>query len=308
MGKNTLKKKLQMEVLKAHRDDKGTFVKTLLPTWINIILTLAVVVFRKTGVIEEGSSLYTIATTIMLLVLPAIQFLFFVFIFSVSSIVEKRYDKDVARMLPDVYLLNKTWVQIAKAVDNSLWIIKVKLDGVNQGKGYGRNEYLARYNDGDVKQLEEVRESIIYIKENMFKGSYLVREKGFGEVTKKDSKDNEYLSYLWLEELTKSPMIERISVLYQIDTWEKQKLFSGREIKDLIMFFDPLVKFADFIKEEWEEIEKVDELKRGIIEQKKKNEIDEMFQYGMKRLDKIHEVQIYEHDREVLNVSLDEFE
>lgn len=307
MGKNTLKKKIEMEVLKAHRDDKGTFVKTLLPTWINIILTLAVVVFRVTGVIEEGSSLYTIATSLMLLVLPAIQFLFFVFIYNLSSIVEKRYDKDVARMLPDVYLLNKTWVQIAKAVDNSLWIIKIKLDGVNQGKEYGGNEYLARYNDGDVKQLEEVRESIIYIKENMFKGSYLVREKGFGEVTKKDSKDNEYLSYLWLEELTKSPMIERISVLYQIDTWEKQKLFSGREIKDLIMFFDPLVKFADFIKEEWEELEKVDELKRDIIEQKKKNEIDEMFQYGMKRLDKIHEVQIYEHDREVLNVNLDDF-
>ena len=307
MGKNTLKKKLQMEVLKAHRDDKGTFVKTLLPTWINIVLTLAVVVFRVTGVIEEGSSLYTIATSIMILVLPAIQFLFFVFIYNLSSIVEKRYDKDVARMLPDVYLLDKTWVQIAKAVDNSLWIIKVKLEGVNQGKVYGGNEYLARYNDGDVKQLEEVRESIIYIKENMFKGSYLVREKGFGEVTKKDSKDNEYLSYLWLEELTKSPMIERISVLYQIDTWDKQKLFSGREIKDLIMFFDPLVKFADFIKEEWEELEKVDELKRNIIEQKKKNEIDEMFQYGMKRLDKIHEVQIYEHDREVLNVSLDDF-
>lgn len=307
MGKNTLKKKIEMEVLKAHRDDKGTFVKTLLPTWINIILTLAVVVFRVTGVIEEGSSLYTIATSLMLLVLPAIQFLFFVFIYNLSSIVEKRYDKDVARMLPDVYLLNKTWVQIAKAVDNSLWIIKIKLDGVNQGKEYGGNEYLARYNDGDVKQLEEVRESIIYIKENMFKGSYLVREKGFGEVTKKDSKDNEYLSYLWLEELTKSPMIERISVLYQIDTWEKQKLFSGREIKDLIMFFDPLVKFADFIKEEWEELEKVDELKRNIIEQKKKNEIDEMFQYGMKRLDKIHEVQIYEHDREVLNVNLDDF-
>lgn len=308
MCKNTLKKKIEMEVLKAHRDDKGSFVKTLLPTWINIILTLAVVVFRVTGVIEEGSSLYTIATSIMLLVLPVIQFLFFVFIYNLPSIVEKRYDKDVARMLPDVYLLDKTWVQIAKAVDNSLWIIKVKLEGVNQGKIYGGNEYLARYNDGDVKQLEEVRESIKYIKENMFKGSYLVREKGFGEVTKKDSKDNEYLSYLWLGELTKSPMIERISVLYQIDTWDKQKLFSGREIKDLIMFFDPLVKFADFIKEEWEEIEKVDELKRGIIEQKKKNEIDEMFQYGMKRLDKIHEVQIYEHDREFLNVNLDVFE
>lgn len=307
MKKSKIKKKIEMEVLKAHRDDKGTFVKTLLPTWINIVLTLTVVVFRVTGVIEEGGSLYTIATTIMLLVLPVIQFLFFVFIFSVSSIVEKRYDKDVARMLPDVYLLNKTWVQIAKAVDNSLWIIKVKLDGVNHGKVYGGNEYLERYNDGDVKQLEEVRESIIYIKENMFKGSYLVREKGFGEVTKKDSKDNEYLSYLWLEELTKSPMIERISVLYQIDTWDKQKLFSGREIKDLIMFFDPLVKFSDFIKEEWEELEKVEELKRGIIEQKKKNEIDEMFHYGMKRLDKIHEVQIYEHDREVLNVNLDDF-
>lgn len=112
MGKNTLKKKIEMEVLKAHRDDKGTFVKTLLPTWINIVLTLAVVVFRVTGVIEEGSSLYTIATSIMLLVLPAIQFLFFVFIYNLSSIVEKRYDKDVARMLPDRFLLEESWVQI----------------------------------------------------------------------------------------------------------------------------------------------------------------------------------------------------
>lgn len=312
MGKNTLKKKLQMVVLKVHREDEGTFIKILSPALVNIALFLVVMLLLKFGVIDKGSMVYGILKRIIVLILPVLQFLFLWFTHRVSSIVSKSYDIEVQLILPDRFLLEDTWIQIASSINHAGKILesKIKERGVNiESRGLG-GFYLkgVKNEDEELEKVIQIFKSIHYIKVRMFNGAYMEIGKGFVDISDEEARENEEMSYLWLMELTKSPILERISVLYQIDTEKKQKLFSERDIEDLILFFEPFEGFANYIKEERRKREDIKTLKKNKLENKEKNEIDEMFRYGMKRLDKIHEVQIYEHDREFLNVSLDDFE
>lgn len=310
MGKNTIKKKLQMVVLKVHREDKGTFIKILSPALVNIVLFLVFILLLKFGVIDKGSMVYGILKRVIALILPVMQFLFLWFAYSVSRIVSKSYDIEVLLILPDRFLLEESWVQIASSINHAGKILesKIKERGVNINSR-GQRVYLkgAKNENEELEKVIKIYESIHYIKIRMFNGAYMEIGKGFVDISEEEARENEELSYLWLMELTKSPILERISVLYQVDTEKKQKLFSERDIEELILFFEPFEGFANYIKEERRKREDIKTLKKNKLENKEKNEIDEMFRYGMYRLDKIHEVQIYEHDREVLDVKLDDF-
>ena len=309
MGKNTIKKKLQMVVLKVHREDEGTFIKILSPALVNIALFLIVILLLKFGVIDKGSMVYGILKRVIVLILPVLQFLFLWFTYRVSSIVSKSYDIEVQLILPDRFLLEESWIQIASSINHAGKILdsKIKERGViisPKGRVYLKG--IKNENEG-LEKIIQIYESINYIKNRMFNGAYMEIGKGFVDISEEEARENEEMSYLWLMELTKSPILERISVLYQIDTEKKQKLFSERDIEELILFFEPFEGFANFIKEERRKREDIKTLKKNKLENKEKNEVDEMFRYGMYRLDKVQEVKIYEKDREFLDVKLDDF-
>lgn len=307
MGKNTIKKKLQMVVLKVHREDKGTFIKIMSPALVNIALFLVVILLLEFGIIDKGSMVYGILKRVIVLILPVLQFLFLTFLYSVSSIVSKSYDKEVQLILPDRFLLEESWIQIASSINHAEKVLesKTKESGVNiSPKG---RVYLKGVKNEELEKLFQIYKSIDYIKIRMFNGAYMEIGKGFVDISEEEARENEEMSYLWLMELTKSPILERISVLYQIDTEKKQKLFSERDIEELILFFEPFEGFANYIKEERRKREDIKTLKKNKLENKEKNEIEELFRYGMYRLDKVQEVKIYEHDREFLDVKLDDF-
>lgn len=313
-----MKKKLKMGILKAERDDKWTFVKTTMPCMLFSLLAIVYLVLRVEGVVEEGSWLSKKVFIVPFITLPLIQILFFYFIANVTEYVNRKYGKEVLEILPDKFLIEDSWVQVAKSMDNADKIITDKLDtlGFTVGRySTDSRKIVYRYNNNnktirdyeEFKQIKEVKNRIKFIRENMFKGCYKDRDGKFIYLTEEEVNENEEYAYLWLMELTKSPMLGRISVLYQMDTDKKQKLFAERPAEDLVEFFKPFEEFEQYIKGERVKRKDYKLRQKEIIKQKSKDEIDSLFKYGMDRVDKIHKVELYEHDREFLDVDIRDF-
>lgn len=200
--------------------------------------------------------------------------------------VKDNIDKEIMEMLPGKLLSDYTWIHIAQAIINARKIM-----------GYSHNDMKYR-----GSKLITYKYNLLGNRpRHLFGYTYMDKLKGghTPETVKKLEKENDIYSYMWLSELRRSPLLERIAVLYRIDTEEKQRTFANRPIEELEEFFLPLDNFFEFVKDNRTSVELQREMHKKKIEsakeQRMKDEMDELFKLGMSRLDQIQEVHAPSH-------------
>ena len=188
--------------------------------------------------------------------------------------------------LPNELLGDRTWGYIADALVNAEMVIeeyKTESDSIRLIM---------------TKKVEEMRT----IRKQLFKKEYTWVE-DYKELTLEETVENREKSLLWLLELSKTPLSERITVLGQLETDEEIEAFANRPMEYLKDFLRPIMNFLNYVEEELqrertlkeEEIKRnKEERERRLEEEKAKIQVkaDELFKLGYVDFYKLHKVEI----------------
>lgn len=198
---------------------------------------------------------------------------------AVNRYVNNKYGITVLEMIPEEQLEDDTWLHIAEALINvgEIWNLY-----------HGEESKWYRYPSGRVN-FEQA-------KFGLFHTEYLNGYDISIELTDEEKLDNLEFARLWIIELTKSPLLERLAVLREIRTKEEQKAFANRPKREIEEYLQPLEDFYNYVKKE---IARVEMEKERVVKAKIKAEediiqarVDVKYEYGLKRLDKLQDVEI----------------
>lgn len=195
-----------------------------------------------------------------------------------------KYSQDIQKILPAKYMSYSSWVHVAMAIENAEKILNC-----------------AKENHQESRTLFVYHDNLYNVRpRKLFEGTHYENklwQNQDEESINRELRNNDIFAALWASELNRSPLLERIAVLYQIDTKEKQELFAKRTRLELVEFFKPVNDFKTLVGEKRKAIKRQEdkyiELEQTLARMKEeeiKMEMDELFDSGMKRLDKLHKV------------------
>lgn len=198
---------------------------------------------------------------------------------AIGNYINKKYSTGVQKLLPAEFLIDNSWVQVAMALENAEKILRH-----------------AKNNSTNQTILEYYKKAIQMNRNQFLEMDYHeVKNWGFLEDKKEMKENNKLFSALWRKQLTQPGLLEKISVLYQIDTDAKQKLFADRDDCQLIEFFSELNSFYELVLKERAAFDKYKKEYLKLLKDNKnkfandkekiiKKEVDNLFQMGMKSI------------------------
>lgn len=186
--------------------------------------------------------------------------------------IKKTYSKTVMQQLPKEIITIRSWVNVAEALNHAANI-------------------LATLNS-HTHQTNECEKNIRYLQNHLFFHS-LHEDLHYVDQVPAEVKEIQKLknienTVLWLDKLTSSPLLERISMLKEMDTNEKQRAFANRSRQDIIEYFVPLNEFAKYVQN----IHVDDEYREKELNKQQvssqygrvQKEVDQMFDFGLKSI------------------------
>lgn len=195
-----------------------------------------------------------------------------------AKMMVKGIEEEVKMTLPEELQEDITWVQVTKALVNAEKIWDYHEFESTEYLMYGKNLQVIKY--------ERER---LFITEHLIGGNYR-------KLMLEEKVQNRQKALLFIVELTKSPLLERLSSLVQLETEGDLKAFANRNSEDIMEFFQPIHDFLTYAKHERFKLERESKelTEKRLEEMKSKEQVkaDAVFQYGFMRLDEMQEVEI----------------
>lgn len=272
-----MKKLIKYFLLKINTlSDKGIYNVGSVWLSLNIGLIVAFIAFA----LDKN---FSVNQSILLFLFPIFSSGSFFLIIPIRKVIgnyiDKKYSKGVQKLLPAEFLIDNSWVQVAMALENAENILR-------HAKNNRTNRTIVEYYNKAIKMNQNQFLEMDY---------HEVKNWGFLEDKKEMKENNELFSALWRKQLTKPGLLEKIAVLYQIDTPAKQKLFADRSDYQLIDFFSELNDFYELVLKERAAFDKYKEEYLKLLKDEKnkfaddkekiiKKEVDNLFEMGMKSI------------------------
>lgn len=235
--------------------DEPAFILYLLSGTLFIAITGLIYMDDQSSNLSIGFILFVVTIT------PVLYFCHLVLYYYIHG----KYHRVARQTLPLDYLLDASWVDFATAINHGTDIAY-----------YINDEQLQTIVGNTMKRI---RSNMFYTDSTTY-GLHNDDEEW-------DTLDKEN-TILWTSKLSCSPLLERTSVLLQMDTSEKQKAFAQIEKDELIEFFKPYIRFVNYVNNihnnrdfRTAELNKQNTIsKRDIVEK----EVKAIFDFGMKNM------------------------
>lgn len=262
-----IKDRLTLHLLTEPPLDEMTVVLTPMIVMIGILILTGIIIY-STG--------YTALFDILLytpILIPS-GYVFWQIYNKFYSDTHEKYPYELQKTLPKPLILDDSWQDVIYALRNGHLILAHYI-----------RVYPPKAKD-NLTRSSDTYVAMMYLSNLLFKSNVAYNNDDI--IAETIDLEN---SILWLRYLTTSPLLERIAVLLKIDTEEKQDAFVQRDFKDIELFFQPFVQFADYVeKVHKDKTFRQKELAKQQIQSIQptivtiEEEVDALFAYGMKNM------------------------